>query len=234
MKSKLQNSSLTLLACVALAACGGGQGGAAKSEAVVAETAKARAEASPAKDSSEVSLKEMGLQIAKGTHLDFSNEPMDSPDNAVKAWWKWWDAREALGEKFCIVRNEAFQEAEKTTLMRVVTADAASRLGSSTSVCKRDTFRRTIDEVKKESETRAIVFATIYNAAEPPPGTEESVLQEAKKGRKFKYVVERVDGRWLIADVLARSLVARENEDLWDRLYRERTGRHFSGTIFMQ
>lgn len=103
--------------------------------------------------------------------------------------------------------------------------------------CTQSTFNREIDEVKTESETRAIVFATIKNNTPLPPGAELDVYDKKwrSNGFKFKYLVEKSAGVWKVSQVYkfdeSNKLI---NKDVWEKNYVRRDKPHVSAYVSVQ
>lgn len=175
----------------------------------------------------------MGVEIAKLTRFDTSQLKKDTPDNSVKSWWAVLDGRAKVAQAMCQVQDKAFSVWQEAPLSAAATPEARERIGSRFP-CDSDSYRRVVDEVKTESETRAVVLATIWKTTTPPAGASESQVEDAKLGTRYRYVLERVDGTWAIADVYRYVRSSYGMPERWDRTYPGTKTRYFVGTVYMQ
>jgi hypothetical protein len=93
-----------------------------------------------------------------------------SPDQAVKSWWRVLDLREKNNTEKCNAQLKSTTPPFAAYLPKVVQGEVLRTLTAKEQVCTEDLYEREIQEVKAESETRAIVFATIKNVTPIPPG----------------------------------------------------------------
>lgn len=122
---------------------------------------------------------------------------LTSPDMAVKTWWRYKDFVAAFNQKECeaVWRNptDPIQYVPKIAsgdVLRAIKEQA----------CTLESFAREIEEVKIESETRAVVFARIKNITPVPSGAEPTELDKKWRagGFKYKYVVEKTADGWKV------------------------------------
>lgn len=138
---------------------------------------------------------------------------LSTPDRALKSQWAYADWYRASS---CAVRNElvrgASEEAKRFAILVQPLPPADTITGAAkesflataalTKNCKPDVLRREINEIKTETESRAVAFYTVYNETPVPEGyslTEYS-QKEAVTGDRFKVVMTKVDSKWLVED----------------------------------
>lgn len=125
----------------------------------------------------------------------------NSPDAAVKSWWRVKDAGAVLEMEVCKANiSQAAPYFEK--LARLSTEDVHSDRTCMDAPTK---FDRQILKVDVQSDTRAVVTAQIRNVTPPEEGAVlDADDKEAKaEGSPFQYLVERKDksSDWKIAQV---------------------------------
>lgn len=149
--------------------------------------------------------------------IERSDVSANSPDVAVKSWWRVKDAGAVMYVEACksLVKTEAPYLAK---LSELSTPDIYSGRNCSKTP---DTFDRQITKVEVQSDTRAIVMAQIRNTTPPDEG---AVLSEDDKARKeageaFQYVLERngIGEDWKIAKVSNMPSWARD----WEVLFKK-------------
>lgn len=109
-----------------------------------------------------------------------------------------------------------------TYLGQVAKGDVLAVRTPKQSECRTEVMAREIDEVKTESETRAIVFATIKNATPVPTGAvlDQIETKWRSSGFKFKYLIEKSEGQWKVAQVYRYDESNKYvNKDLWEKAY---------------
>lgn len=126
-----------------------------------------------------------------------------SPDAAVKSWWRVLDLQEKIAYDDC--NDPATGEPSEIAPYYPKILDGVmlqSKTPRATS-CILDSYNREIQEVKTESETRAVVFTKIWNTSPIPPGVEPDKydLQYRADGARFKYLVEKGAEGWKLAQV---------------------------------
>ncbi len=138
----------------------------------------------------------------------------NSPDAAVKSWWRIKDASALASMEVC-KNNQRLAEPVFKKLSTLADEDMLVR-GKCGDVPL--SFDRQITKVEVQSETRAVVFSRIKNITPPEKG---SVLSdEAKKakdaGEPFQYVLERKDAAssWKIAKIANVPFYASEWRDV--------------------
>lgn len=140
------------------------------------------------------------VEVSKApVSLEFKSD-LSSPDNALKTWWAYLDARlahehAAYVDYYSTISNES--EYKKISTGKVFDAISAANKDS----IKKDVYLREILEVKVETDTRAIAFAKITNITptEVIPTEEEKKTRE--KGGRYKYLIEKVEGEWKVSQV---------------------------------
>lgn len=127
-----------------------------------------------------------------------------SPDNALKSWWRVLDHREQVTSAECAKRNiqstpeyfPLFERVAQGSPLRQYTAMERE-------YCTPETFEREIQEVKTESETRAVVFAKIRNITPIPAGTDPSPEDRKNRadGYRYRYLLEKSAQGWKVSAV---------------------------------
>lgn len=129
---------------------------------------------------------------------------LSSPDQSVKTWWKIRDLSEVADEKFCRKRQVDYKSSQDYEYVKAVsTGVVAASAEPLPYACKVKTFSRDIQEVKVESETRAVVLARIKATTPLPAGialdSHESKWRD--EGELYKYVLEKVGKEWKISQI---------------------------------
>lgn len=140
-----------------------------------------------------------------------------SPDMTVKSWWALKDAAIKLDDELCreLVKSRAKLE-EKT---KQIAGESIEYAMTCSDVL--ENYERTIESVDVQSDTRAIVTASIKNLTPPDPGasTDSSEQANKKKGSAFKYLLERQDSNsgWKITKVSYMAFYSRSWDDAFKR-----------------
>jgi hypothetical protein len=73
-------------------------------------------------------------------------------------------------------------------------------------------FRREINDIHQETESRAVAAVTIWNILPIPPGAKEYAWEKTERedGNKYKYVFTKVGPNWRLDDVLVSSSLVPE------------------------
>lgn len=141
-----------------------------------------------------------------------------SPDQALKTWWRYLDARDALNFSRC----QAFikEHANDFDVGSVATSEVEQSLKSHMLICSQTVYNREINEVKQETETRAIAFVKVTNST---PTTASHTIDDEKrrnKGEQFKYLLEKTPSGWKVSQVYHYSdtnkLLGRDD---WEKQY---------------
>lgn len=164
---------------------------------------------------------------------DDSKISLQTPDNAVKSWWTLFDSVVEFENVTCRIARRANVSWIQKALTASLTPDATIRFLHGDQ-CVKSSWRRTIDEVKAESETRAVVFATVWSNDAPTPAASNDEIEVAKRGTKFRYVLEKVGGKWLIADMFRFKPKTTYSAEMWDRVYDGKSAEFFFGTVYQQ
>lgn len=130
--------------------------------------------------------------------IDFEAN-LTSPDNALKSWWRYIDAKIEANNNRC---KTVYQKMIiKDGYSKVATGEVQEALASNKVKCNKTTYAREILEVKVETETRAVALAKITNST--PTTVTPSAGEEKRRaeGEKYKYVIEKVGTDWRIAQV---------------------------------
>lgn len=141
-----------------------------------------------------------------------------SPDQALKTWWRYLDTKDAVELARC--QSFAQKDADGFDLASVSTDAVAQSVNSSRTLCWRSVYDREILQVKQETDTRAIAFAKIINATpSSAEGTSDQQLAR-KMGAHFKYLIEKTDGGWKVAQVYRHDESnALSGDDEWEKQY---------------
>lgn len=207
--------------------CGGGKPE-IKQEASAKSPPQEQAASSPENDLAGISAK-----LAKLLPFPQSGVLLDTPDNSVKSWWNIYDYIEKLRFDKCKVNENSMREWMQINTQALLTSEAIARFALSTG-CEIETWKRQIDEVKSESETRAVVFASVWRTSAVPASADKDEIEKSKKGTKMKYVLEKSQGKWLLTDVYRFSPKTSYSTENWDRLYDGEKKNFFIGTVYYQ
>lgn len=137
-----------------------------------------------------------------------------SPDQSLKSWWK---IRDLMDEERVEKCNKDAEEKNKLRsskiLDSVMTGPALARL-SDPSQCSKQTYSRDIEEVKVESETRAVILATIKATTPIPPNAQPDAndIKKRAEGFQYKYVLEKINDAWKIAQIYEYNIYSTNNE----------------------
>jgi hypothetical protein len=141
-----------------------------------------------------------------------------TPDSTVKSLWALRDQRAALNEKLC--RSDSGTVADVKTndeLVKQLVEGAVKSTFSAERNCIADKIRREIQEVKIETETRAVVFAAAYNITPIPAGAEPDKYDSKwrAEGFRYKYLLEKMSGKWLITQIYQVDQFDTSGEQNW-------------------
>lgn len=148
-----------------------------------------------------------------------------SPDQAVKSWWRYVDALAAFRESECKKHPPSPEWSQATTALLTKLADGvllAAMTPSGAQGCQEWTYEREIDEVKMESETRALVFARIKNSTPLAPGAQPDQFdtKQRAEGYRFRYLVEKSGGQWKVAQIYEFNEAHKAlGSDMWRKRY---------------
>jgi hypothetical protein len=160
------------------------------------------------------------LSVALASCGDFATGPSiaaNSPEAAVKSWWRLRDASLAYRLRLC---NEG---QDRDPLLHsvgdIATGDVAKYARSDCSFVF-DTFDRKIESVAMPSGTNATVVATVRNNSALP---KDAALTNAERrarqtGAQFVYVLQRNTARdpWKIAQVFSKAPISEEMEPMYE------------------
>lgn len=127
---------------------------------------------------------------------------ISTPDKAVKSWWALVDAKADFKFKECTQALNAGQAALLQAQLRLSTGAITNYLQQDKK-CTLYTYDRRIDRVDVETESRALVVATIKNSTRPKEG--QSIVSNgpdrATVGVEYRYVLSREDDGWRVDDI---------------------------------
>lgn len=163
---------------------------------------------------------------------------LKSPDSAVKSWWRVFDYKMELEKEDCLRRAGGKSDAYLQVLRKMVNIDflKSEEKASSINNCVSEKFDREIQEVKVESETRAIVIAKIKNTTPIPPDADRSefIMEARAKGELFKYLFEKTEADWRLSEVYKYDESNKIlKKDVWRRIY-ERDASSVPAWVWMQ
>ena len=144
------------------------------------------------------------------------------------------DIKEAYDSAVCLSLHRDNSKEPYTFAARIAQGDTLRTVTPPTPNCPTDAYSRDIQEVKAESETRAVVFATIKNVTPIPQGAEpdESDKKYRADGFRFKYVLEKTSDGWKIAQVFKYRDYMRS--DPWESVYQPRDKPRYPGFVHWQ
>lgn len=130
----------------------------------------------------------------------------DTPDNAVKSWWALQGAnketRRLLSSKTSFITNPPLSE---NGYAAAIHPRSLPHHSSNISFESQEVeFRKSIQEVKSESESRAIVFVLMKPILPNFDNVIKSELKQAREGTEVKYILVKTEGRWWIEDIQKR------------------------------
>ncbi|MFJ4397478.1 hypothetical protein [Pseudomonas sp. NPDC089396] len=139
----------------------------------------------------------------------------ESPDMAVKSWWRLRDAEIALDNELCQYGlKRAKNYSQKVSELSTEEIFTGPRCPKSVM-----TFDRKITNVEVQSDTRAVVTAQITNTTAPEDGAslDYDDRKAKEQGDPFRYVLEREgkEGKWKISQVLNMPSYARKWEEVF-------------------
>lgn len=141
----------------------------------------------------------------------------NSPDVAVKSWWRAKDAGTLLQFEIC-KNNLKLASPYFEKLSELSTDELYKERSCGTTT---PSFDRQITKVEVQSDTRAVVIAQIRNVTPPEDGafldSDDKKAKEA--GEPFQYVLERKDTQsgWKIAQVYRYPSYSRS----WEQVYKK-------------
>ncbi|MDD2761926.1 MAG: hypothetical protein PHH11_16735 [Methylomonas sp.] len=188
----------------------------------------------------------LGLNIQPNPELQPEQLPelkieTKSPDTAVKSWWSMIDYEGKLKVDECVKYKDSYQKSEEQVYKSIQQITNGALLAYKTPKpleCKTEKFNREITEVKPETETRAVVYATIKNVTPVPEGAQPTAdnVKKRKDGYKFKYVLEKDSGGWKVVQVYRYEEINRilGKDDLWDAKYQPSNEPSYPEDVYFQ
>lgn len=147
-----------------------------------------------------------------------------SPDSAVKSWWRVLDLKEKIDTEECNQKKSKEKPSYAIYFPKVAQEDVLKTFVPKDVACLEDVYERDIQEVKTESETRAIAFVKIKNITPIPLGAEpdEYDKQYRKDGFRFKYLLEKSSEGWKVSQVYKYDEINLKylKKDPWEKLYK--------------
>lgn len=148
-----------------------------------------------------------------GSKVAMPDVDLSTPDRAIKSYWATLDAIRMTEHEMGLQVRSHFREAA-APLNSLFTAEVRrTREGRETAI---ESFNRDIASVEVETESRAVIVATIRNTTPIPEGAELSRYDEERRrdGERYRYVLEREGDGWLVAEVWAY----RDYRKDWDKM----------------
>ncbi|MEF9965272.1 MAG: hypothetical protein RR779_12955 [Comamonas sp.] len=146
---------------------------------------------------------------------------ISTPDKAVKSWWAVVDSKFNFHYEECRLAASAEQTALLQAQLRVATGAVKSYMQQDKE-CTLFTYDRRIDRVDMETESRALVVATIKNNTHPKAGQSISKLtvEAATVGVEYRYVLSREDDGWRVEDIYQYDdMLKLMGRDAWKQEY---------------
>lgn len=158
-----------------------------------------------------------------------------SPDQALKTWWKLIDLMEQNGVEDCKNYQNKPTSSHVAYYSKITQEDMLRSITPRKSDCKPTVFDREILEVKTESETRAIIFAKVFNATPVPEGAEPDEYEKKfrKDGFKFKYLIEKSSEGWKVSQVYEFDKYSTNGES-WKPTYKYSEKPHYPSYVVRQ
>lgn len=181
-------------------------------------------------------LSACGNQLSSANTTAAADAPtkleLDSPDHAVKTWWKTRDAIAAHANAACPGVNQMRMDSNGFKDGSSITTGAARATFEEKPQCTLRTYSREITEVKVESETRAIVLAKIKATTPIPPDAtpDDRDLKYRAEGFPYKYVLEKVGKDWKIAQVYSYKTYG--DGDPWEATFAEKPKPYVHSLIY--
>ncbi|WP_367372251.1 hypothetical protein [Pseudomonas lini] len=150
--------------------------------------------------------------------MEFDKD-LSSPDNALKSWWRFLDADDQRSYESCQKYFEN-QPAREKYYSAFTTGDVLSVKTNQIRDCRLDSYSREIQEVKQETETRAVVLATIKNTTSSSMNPTETEKADREKGSTYRYLIEKDSSGWKISKVFKLSTYSFDKNDPWKPEYK--------------
>lgn len=161
-----------------------------------------------------------------------------SPDAAVKSWWRVLDYRDQITSAQCLEQNvketptyfPMFEKLAQEAALRHYTEEERD--------CAASLYEREIQEVKSESDTRALVFAKIRNVSPIQPGADPSPDDRNKRadGYRFKYLLEKTAAGWKVSQAYRFDYINQKYKlgDPWEKVYSTDTTPEYPYFVYFQ
>lgn len=138
---------------------------------------------------------------------------ISTPDKALKSYWEardWLSARTTERDS----REWADQAEAGGQLIAKVTGGTVAANFSRRDLFPVERFDRSIDEVKVETESRAVALATVKNVTPIQVGAEPSKFETEwrEQGAKVKYVLEKGPAGWQVSEIFEWNKYSRQFE----------------------
>lgn len=158
---------------------------------------------------------------------------LSSPDQALKSWWRVRDQNKRYESERCAESVHAFKDSMAGLIKQVATGPALNEIADIPGACAPEVIERTILKVEVETETRAVAYA-LLRVNTPPPAAITLTAEEVasrKKGERYKYVLEKVEGDWKVAQVYSLDLYP-GSDDPWRQETRDSTPRYILTNVY--
>jgi hypothetical protein len=161
----------------------------------------------------------------QGSTIKVTKPRIDSstPESALESFWRVSDWRSAYSnEVFSKDRyseeNKEIQELEAKVVGDKIRGAKEAAMNVQKSSPK-PVFKRTIIEMKKETDTRVIAFVQIYNITPIPPGIDNDpiLLKWREEGTKAKYVLIHNTAGWVVDEIYSFEKYKNDWEPLFEK-----------------
>lgn len=128
---------------------------------------------------------------------------MTTPDRALKSYWAYvdWDLDRQAESSKQFLNSADYAERREVHEKVAVRAIVDDHKGTPL----REIYQREILSATVETESRAVIAATIKNVTPLPQGMTLEPLDRKKRddGQRFRYVMEREGSNWKVAEIWA-------------------------------
>ncbi|EJE48383.1 hypothetical protein PMI14_07193 [Acidovorax sp. CF316] len=124
-----------------------------------------------------------------------------TPDRAIKSYWAMRDWYINISHADHTQRQSSPAEKKKRELEDLLVSEEINK--ESRTPWRRETFERTIKEVKTETESRAVVLVNIKNNTQLAPDEVPDSFDRKRRdeGEMYKYVLEKFGSNWKVAEI---------------------------------
>ena len=155
----------------------------------------------------------------------------ESPDQAVKTWWRYLDFVQAKNFESC--QNDVETTPQHMPEVDKIAQNAVLNMYARKNDCMFETMSREIQEVKMETSTRSVLLALIKNTTPVPNGAvpDKYDTKWRDEGFKFKYLLEKNSDSWKVSQVYRYDEYSKE---VWVKEYPESNKIHYPSYVRYQ